>query len=783
MKESLEDIKKELQKDQQNPKTLQSLGSYYLNKSLYKQARDEHALASSLSPHVIADIMIAYEKFIAKSPKDIQARLALASFCISNKDFDSAALELEELLEIDKQNIQGYNILGKLYIAQNKIDESILLLEKAYKEGIKDVLISETLAAVYLEKGRNQEAIKFYEELPQSKKNFRTLGELYQRIGEFEKSASKYFEMFLSDPDVWQEGQNKLEELLQKVPRSQKIREFLADVYTKGMKPEKAVENLKEILRISSSNADLVVKKLKDILKTYPVHPEATILLAETLSAQKNYSEAIEEYHKLIKEKPEFTDKAIDGAKEIIKLFPDQFLAREFLVENYLEMDMFDLAISEGKELLNIYPDSAEWIIGKYKDFAKKESALRECVGIAYLIKGDYFNANLEAEKLVQSNPKNISGLILLGEVSLKQGHSKKAKELFRKALEKDPYNIEIHKKYREANFIELGLEAEQLKKRIVEDEWKMSLRIDLGKIYLEQGKNEEGIRELQIASKDTQKAPFVYNMLGSFYRKEGLYEQSIDLYKKGIQFSTSDSTDLQKKIKFGLALTYESQGNVKGALKLLEEIVQEDIDFAGIKEKIKFLKNASLASIQNKNIAILIKDSEKLELIGIWGKEVKKGASRQHLSVSFGQSYNNNGLESFFKGMYSSSEDEFALAMQLDPNYITGINNLAATQIVNKKYNEALNNLKKAFELDPSSPIILNNLGVAQFLSGNLSEAQYTLMRSLELNPEIPATNLNLADVQYKLGKTREAIDRYKSIKPYELTYDFAKDRLAFTA
>ena len=171
MKESLEDIKKELQKDQQNPKTLQSLGSYYLNKSLYKQARDEHALASSLSPHVIADIMIAYEKFIAKSPKDIQARLALASFCISNKDFDSAALELEELLEIDKQNIQGYNILGKLYIAQNKIDESILLLEKAYKEGIKDVLISETLAAVYLEKGRNQEAIKFYEELPQSKKN------------------------------------------------------------------------------------------------------------------------------------------------------------------------------------------------------------------------------------------------------------------------------------------------------------------------------------------------------------------------------------------------------------------------------------------------------------------------------------------------------------------------------------------------------------------------------------------------------------------------------------
>lgn len=779
MVEQLEELKKVLQKEPKNSLLLKKLGDFYLKNGFYKQAKEQYELAVLFSPYVISEIMLEHEKHIEKEPFNTQLRLSLVSFCLSTNDKEHSTLELEELLEIDPLNIQAYNILGRIYIKQEKIDIALDLLETAQKLGAKDVLLSEMLASVYLEKGRLNEAINFYEELPKEKKNLRMLGELYQRINNHEKSAEKFYEMYKIDPEVAIEAQNKLEELLLKNLKSIKIREFLIDIYAKSMKPDIAVSKLEEIIKISPDNTDKVIDKLKDLLKNYPQHPSATLTLAAALSSKGNYSEAIEEYYKLIKEKPEFIDKAIESCKDIIKKYPDQFLARQFIIENLMQNESFEESKNEIKSLLEIYPQAADWIIEKTKELSKKNIYARESLAYAYLAKHDFFNANLESEKILSSDPQNISALILTSEILMNQNLSRKALEILRKALGKSPYDPSIHKKYKEAYLKELSLQSEQLKKRISEDEWKMSLHFDLAKILIELGQKDEALRELQLASKDTQKASFVYLTLGNFYKNEGLYDQAIDSFKKGLQFSSIETTDNQKKIKFGLALVYEAYGNIRAAIKILEEIEQEDVDFQNVREKIRFLKNTSLASIQNKSLILAIKNPENMEILGMWGRETKKGTRPQTLTVSFGQNYNNSGLDFFFKGMYSAAEEEFSLAVQLDPNYLAGLNNLAATQIANKKHPEALSNLRRAFDLDPSSAIILNNLGLALFLNDLSSEALFTLNKAMEYNPELPFTLTNLADLLYKKGKVKEALDLYQKIKPYEFTYEIGKERL----
>ena len=97
-------------------------------------------------------------------------------------------------------------------------------------------------------------------------------------------------------------------------------------------------EIIKDTFKRLTVKADIV--KLKDILKSYPTHPEATLALAEVLSHKGNYSEAVEEYYNLIKSKPDYTEKAMEGSKNIIKKFPGQFLARQFLIENYLKEEI-----------------------------------------------------------------------------------------------------------------------------------------------------------------------------------------------------------------------------------------------------------------------------------------------------------------------------------------------------------------------------------------------------------------------------------------------------------
>lgn len=777
----MEELSRLLQNQPKNSSLLKQLGNYYLSNGFYKQARDEYHLASIFSPRIISEIMMEYENYIAKKPEDIQARLALISFCIANFDIETATLDLEELLEIDPNNLQAYNILGKIYINNERVDDALALLENAMENNVADISISEMLAYVYLEKQRFEEAIRFYEDLPQNKNMLRRLAELYQRTGSLEKSAEKYFLMFQADPEVINEVISKLEELLSKNVSSIKIREYLSELYSRALKPEFAVKNLLEILRICPEKSDEIISKMKYLLKSYPLHPQATLALAETLAQKGNFSEAVEEYYKLIKNDPSVADNAVEGCKKIIAKFPEQFLGRQFLIETYLSQERISDALAEIKILLLSYPESSDWVIPKCREYSKKYPELRECLGYAYLAKGEYLNATQEAEALILQDKNNVSGLLLLAETLIAQKHCRKALDVLSKALKQSPFDPLIHKKYKTAKLKELELEAEQIKKRITEDEWKVSLHCDLGKIYLLQGLKEEALRELQISLKDAQKASQVHSLLGTFYRNEGLYDQSLDAFRKSLNLVQNGNEEMQSKIKFNMSLTYEAQGNVRPAIKMLDEIGQVDIDFPGLRQKLIYLKNTSMSSLQNKSLLLLIKDIESKSLLGICGREPKKSNGRQTLSVSFGQNYNISGLQFFVKGMTEASLEEFNLAVQLDPQYIAGINNMSVAMLMLKMDLESLNKLNTAHDIDPGSAIVLNNLGVANILTGNYEEAAKKLNEALHFDPEYNSIKLNLGDALYLSGKIKEAIDTYLDIPPYDLAYDFARQRLEY--
>ena len=101
------------------------------------------------------------------------------------------------------------------------IDDAIALLERSIGAGVRDVNLTETLAAAYLEKGRTSEAIRFYEEIlaqkPGDKQTLRILGELYTRIEDYNRAAKHYAAMFSDDPEVVREVIQRLEELLKRV--------------------------------------------------------------------------------------------------------------------------------------------------------------------------------------------------------------------------------------------------------------------------------------------------------------------------------------------------------------------------------------------------------------------------------------------------------------------------------------------------------------------------------------------------------------------------------------
>ncbi|MEA3493787.1 MAG: tetratricopeptide repeat protein [Candidatus Margulisiibacteriota bacterium] len=303
MNEDLLQVKQILRKSPDDPRILRAAGRCYLSEGEYKRARDYYLQAEAFAPDYLPGIILEYEKAINRNEKDIGIRLSLASFKLSLGETDACVLELEEALEIDPKSVEVYNVLGRIYIKQERIDEVIELLERSVAYGVRDVALTEILANAYVEKGRLREAIKFYEELlsfqPGDKRTLRVLGELYSRIEEYNRAADFFQAMFSDDPEVAREVIQQLQGLLKKVEGNIYIREILANVYMRSLKPEAAVDKLSEVLRLDPAKLQEVIPKFKNILKSYPDHPEATLAMAAALRIKGSFSEAVEAYYYL----------------------------------------------------------------------------------------------------------------------------------------------------------------------------------------------------------------------------------------------------------------------------------------------------------------------------------------------------------------------------------------------------------------------------------------------------------------------------------------------------
>lgn len=780
MRQQLDELKNRLAENPKDSKTLRQLGWLYLNNHCFKKAKEEYNLAINFNPRLTAEILLDHERFIKQEPQNTAARLSLISFLLNSQDVSSAILELEELIEVDPMNVGVYNILGKLYISLNKIDSAQILLEKALAFGIKDIGISQMLAGVYLEKGRLDDAIHFYEDLfkytPQDINLLRTLGELYSRTNKYNHAAENYFRLFLSDLESAQEVLRKLEALLMKDESNIRIREILAEIYMRTLKPDLAAEKLREILILNPNKSEYIVDKSKIILKSYPNHPQTLVTLASVQADNGDFSEAIESYKKLIKSHPVFSELAISGCKDILKKYPDQYLAHQFLAETCLSSKNIKEAIFEMKKLLELHKDSADWVIHKCKDQTKKEPALHEILGLAYSAKGNNDKAITAAETLLIEDKDNAAGHILLGKIYLDKNLTRKAIDSLQNALRLSPYDITLHKILRSAQLKELALEEESIKKRMSEDEWKLSHHLDLAKVYIKMDRRSDAIKELQLAARDNTEA---YNLMAELYIEEGNFNLAYSVLKKAEEEVRDHFDPIFHELQFKIAACYEAQGNIKKAIKILEEILSSDIGFSGLTEKIKHLKTSGLGSMQTKMLAMVIFDPNENKSYALWGREQKSSSRRQNITASFGQSHNNAGFDYFIKGMFKAALEEFDLASKIDPAFVASINNLGVSYIKLNRLNEAIEKFKEALRMDPASSILLNNLGVAHYLSSDLENAKKYFTKSKEINPELTAAAINLGDTYYKMGYSKEAIESYQSADEQNLLYSLVKKRL----
>ncbi len=772
-----------------SPDRLLEEGRQCLIKGQMKEARLKFRLALMYNMRLASKIAVYYEEILEKDSGDLNARLALADLHLYLGETDSAISELEEIIDIAPDRSDVYTMLGKLYIKQQDYDMAIRVIEAAFGAGIKDTGLSEMLAGVYVEKGRINDAITLYSNLllqdAHNKNYLRVLGEMYGREGRITDAAKSFYSMLEEDVSLMNEVTYKLEEMKKKDANNVVIRELMADVFIKSLKPALAAGELDEILRIDQKQLDRVIKKFTQILDRYPDEPVTVKALAKAYTMKGAYSEAVLEYRKLMKYSNQFIQDSIEGFSDILARFPGQVHAHESMGDAYLRLGKTEDALSQYLDVLQLSDTAAKGIIDKCIKLSKENPNIiltHHVLGKAYLLSSNLPLAMEEAEFMLYLDRNYVAAHEIMGDAYMKQGNALKAQMSYAAAMTAEPYNIALHRKNENASLQVIRSDIENLKKRIDEDPWRLGSHLDIAKLYLMLREFDKGIKELQTAVKDAGRAPFAYNLLGSAFMELGRFDFASSQFEKALETLPRELGDLSKSLRFNLGASFEAMGDITRATKEYEGVLSEDVDFAGLQARIRNLTSINPDSLRNKFIAAVIERMGEKNMVGVWGADLRRAEpSHDTLNISFGQSHNDAGFEHFIRGRFKNAFEEFSLAVQLDPKFCSSLNNLAVALLREGELEGAATRLTFAASLDPGSAVLHNNMGVYHYLKKDYDSAIAEFNKALEIDPDLSAVYINLGDVMYMKGSAQNAISLWEKIKVNDPLSPLAARRLSY--
>jgi len=425
-----------------------------------------------------------YSQAIRINPKAYEARLYLGALLSEVKQYDQSKKQFQILAE-DKDyenSYLAYFYLGKIYSELKQSD----LAEKSFRKSIEeksDYIESILALSKLIEKSKGvNSAIQFVSQYQKKKNlNLKIAEYLAQKYLELEKYDLAYEQLVILDSQLenqmsiklkialilieskkFDEAQVKLNEILVKVPESDKARYYLALIYEERKQDEDALLNYKLVnskspyypesvvrmtrLAIKSGNKDEVNDLLKEAMKLRPDIPQFYILKASLLDEDKKYSLALEIVNQGIEKFPDFAqfhffsgvihdhmgskDKVVESMNKAIEVDPNHAQALNYLAYTYSEM--------------NTQLEKAEVIAKRAVALEPKDGFILDTLGWIQFKRKNFKSALENLRKAHELQPGESIIAEHLGDVYFQMQLISKAKSMYEKAIENESNSNKI---------------------------------------------------------------------------------------------------------------------------------------------------------------------------------------------------------------------------------------------------------------------------------------------------------------------------------------------------
>jgi tetratricopeptide (TPR) repeat protein len=449
-----------------------------------------------------------YRQAFTMKPGDPVITLALGRSLVVDGEAAEAESLFNAMIDKDKQNLNGYYELYRIYLSQRKIPEAEAILKKAIQNNPKDPQLRLTLAQFYYGTNKRPELVAL---LNQMKGNLKQFPNAYLQSGDF----------YLRVKDI----DNALKQ------------------YEEGIQKDSGRKNvyLKHEIEayVVSGKTALAYDKNEQILKNDPKDPEARGLRATFMLDRGDVNNAMGELQSVVTAKPNnyvahfnlgrahFARGEYEQARQefdsAAQLRPDYIPARLAQIQVSLLRRDNDAALRQADETLRIAPNNVQ-------------ARVMKAASLERLQRNDEARGLLTA--VLDKQPKQVDTLLELGVLDLTEKKNKEAEDLFHRAYEADPNNL--RGLLGESRALLLDNQPEK-SVQLVETEFQkkpgnLDLQREVGNAQMSAGQYDKAVvtyQALMAKVSNQRQQSDLWTRIGESYLRKGDVEQAINSLEK----------------------------------------------------------------------------------------------------------------------------------------------------------------------------------------------------------------------------------------------------------
>lgn len=358
---------------------------------------------------------------------------------------------------------------------------------------------------------------------------------------------------------------------------------------------------------------------------------------------------------------------------------------------------------------------------------------------LSHLRNKNFEGAIVAAESYKFRDSKSLAPYILLGSVYLAAGKPAQAREVFDKALKREPgnpsANLSLAQMAQDAGNSDTARRYYQTVLDYHPDD--LATLVQLAGLEARQKKATAMIARLNQAVQAHPDSLEPRLMLARYYAHTGRPDKVEPLFAK-----FGDLQRLSPRVLELIALAQLSQQQYASARSTLQELV--DAKPESVEYRYQLAKAASASGDIQKTRQEL-KEAQRLDAT--------------HVPTLIALA---NDLE--LEGNLSGAQVQYRAVLKEDPDNIMALNNLAwALRLENSK--KALEYIRRASDLAPDMPAILDTLAVIEHLNGDNTRAHRNIQRALEGAPGGLVMRYHKAMIEAALGETEQAIDSLEEL------------------